>query len=867
MTTNAPTTLTVGENDLSVAGIPGFTINNPPGAAVLGIGSSSFSYQPPPFTLSIGKKQLQSGTATLTLSSGSTAGLDPGDTVNISGVGSQFNGSQTVASVPSNTTFTYAESATSTLTVTQKKAAHGVATLWAANNLVAGDTVTVSIGDPRFDGTYTVSSASGTQFSYADSNLGTMTIGPTSITRIITAGVATITVANNLANGENVTVNLGDVNYDGGPYSVSGVTATIFKYTPAVPVSLTSGSISNGVATVRTSVNHKLGSGDDVKVSGDEAYAFTGNASNVGVPNPPLAFTYTPTPIANVAWNVTSTTSATFTTSGTHDTNITSITISNTGKGYLDGKTFSGANLSVTANTFTVTGTGFQAGNSGNTGNKPTVTINTASATTFSGALATSETAWNLASKTASGTVTVPYFLTTTGASGTVTAPAFVAATAVSPVGSATVTNVPPLAASGTFTPAWMPTFGVIAENFPGSAGIPSPKVISSGTVSLTPGTYYGGICIGVAAGSNCSTGANCTAAGGSTAVAQPYSPVVTLAAALTGDGTSPTYNTVIVNPPGPIAKDDLIAIDDEEMIVTAIAGNTLTVTRAADGTEEAAHTAGTQVFHVVTQPNGTPFAPAKKLGAAIANTTVTSITVNSTNPNPIGVGDVIQVGSEAMTVTAVPSGTLLTVTRGALGTTPAAHANGLAVLKVFDASAPPPPTVTLTKGVYIMAGGGFSVCGAGAVNAPNGVMIYNTIDPGFPTGNGALGQVNINTSGSVHLHPMTDGIYAGLTIFQDRNLTIVPGSECGGKGSDTKASQWDIALQSAAPLPLSGELGSISGTIYAPHLRADFGDTMSGIGNLAVITSCIYINGANSTFNFDPTGGQLFGAGATLGG
>jgi hypothetical protein len=174
---------------------------------------------------------------------------------------------------------------------------------------------------------------------------------------------------------------------------------------------------------------------------------------------------------------------------------------------------------------------------------------------------------------------------------------------------------------------------------------------------------------------------------------------------------------------------------------------------------------------------------------------------------------------------------------------------------------------VTLKKGVYIMAGGGFSICGAASVSAPNGVMIYNTNDPfAAPTdANGALAQVDINTAGAVHLGPMTDGIYAGMTIFQDRSQTLVPGTKCTDKAKDPNT--WDIALQSAAPLPLVGELGSITGTIYAPNTRADFGDSISGTTNMVVVTSCIYINGANSTFNFDPNNGQLFGVTATLGG
>ncbi|HJQ73395.1 MAG TPA: hypothetical protein VJ814_00815, partial [Gaiellaceae bacterium] len=249
-----------------------------------------------------------------------------------------------------------------------------------------------------------------------------------------------------------------------------------------------------------------------------------------------------------------------------------------------------------------------------------------------------------------------------------------------------------------------------------------------------------------------------------------------------------------------------------------------------------------------------------------ITTATPAPITITLNSVNGFGVGDIIQIDSEAFTVTAVNAGPkTLNVTRGTYNTTPATHLNKAPVLMVLSASAPPPPTVTLAKGVYIMAGGGFSVCGAGAVSAPQGVMIYNTNDPASSASTyGTLGPVNINTAGSVHLGPMNDGIYAGMTIFQDRSLTL-NGGTCPGKAGTP--ADWDIALQSAAPLPVSGELGSISGTIYAPHLRSLFGDTMSGTATLAIITSCIYINGATSTFNFDANPGQLAGVTAGLGG
>ncbi len=118
-------------------------------------------------------------------------------------------------------------------------------------------------------------------------------------------------------------------------------------------------------------------------------------------------------------------------------------------------------------------------------------------------------------------------------------------------------------------------------------------------------------------------------------------------------------------------------------------------------------------------------------------------------------------------------------------------------------------------------------------------------------TGNGGVGQVDIATSGSVTLTPQTSGAYAGLTIFQDPKRELST-SKCDNRAQNL----WDIALVSSAT-----GLNGVSGTIYAPDQYALFGDAMSGTANLAVITGCIFINGADSTFNFNTSPGSLFSA------
>ncbi len=190
---------------------------------------------------------------------------------------------------------------------------------------------------------------------------------------------------------------------------------------------------------------------------------------------------------------------------------------------------------------------------------------------------------------------------------------------------------------------------------------------------------------------------------------------------------------------------------------------------------------------------------------------------------------DVIQVNSKQMLVTSAPataSPVTLTVTRGYNGTTAATHADKTAV---NQASVLSHVSATLNPGTYIMAGGGFRVCGASALSAPN-VMIYNTQDPTSPTGNGALDQIELNATGSVNLGPQTSGVYQGLTLYQDPSLALAAAQTCDSRNNVTTPAQaqinsYDIALMSMGSSGAGGALGSISGSVYAPANRADFVD------------------------------------------
>jgi hypothetical protein len=190
--------------------------------------------------------------------------------------------------------------------------------------------------------------------------------------------------------------------------------------------------------------------------------------------------------------------------------------------------------------------------------------------------------------------------------------------------------------------------------------------------------------------------------------------------------------------------------------------------------------------------------------------------------------------------------------------------------------------TVTLNPGIYIMAGGGFFVCGNTALQA-QGVMIYNTVDSASldPTANpkaAELDQVKFNTNGNVNISGLNDAPYKGMTIFQGPDPAPTPAfasvtnpnqqlstAKCDGRAVNLT----DIALLHMGSNGLgTGTPGTgIEGTIYAPGQFALFRDTVSGTNTLAVITGCIFIDGATSTFNFnsDPEDHDLFGIGYAL--
>ena len=150
-----------------------------------------------------------------------------------------------------------------------------------------------------------------------------------------------------------------------------------------------------------------------------------------------------------------------------------------------------------------------------------------------------------------------------------------------------------------------------------------------------------------------------------------------------------------------------------------------------------------------------------------------------------------------------------VTFTRGYNGTT-RTRTGGKAILKGTPVNGA--PVVHDGAGTYIMAGGGFHVCGLAGPQAPN-VLIYNTNDPSLTTGFGAIDQIMINTFGSVEIGPQVVGMYAGLTMLPGSHPLVAGTAKCDNRSSRLT----DIASPRMASSGANGKPGSVSGTIYAP--------------------------------------------------
>jgi hypothetical protein len=155
-------------------------------------------------------------------------------------------------------------------TVTNKVMTGGVATLTtsSAHTLAVGKSVAVNIGDARFDGTYTVSAVpNATTFSYTPTPF-VSSVTTKAITGAV--ATLTTSSAHQLNANGTVTVAIGDPRFNQANATVTAVpSSTTFTYTPAtIASSAWAWASGTRTASLTTASGHGVQVGDQIRVSG-----------------------------------------------------------------------------------------------------------------------------------------------------------------------------------------------------------------------------------------------------------------------------------------------------------------------------------------------------------------------------------------------------------------------------------------------------------------------------------------------------------------------------------------------------------------------------------------------------------------------
>jgi len=242
-----------------------FTISSTPTDTTLTINI----FDPPLSTVKgIVSKKLAAGVATI--ETATAHGLVSPNTVFIGGVDDVFNGTYTITSAPTSTTFTFAKVRNTSKTITGSLLINNSATLVTSDphGFVVGDTVLVSNLDINYNGTFEVTDTSLYTFSYAS----TRTNSKATTTKALANDIATITtsLAHGLVVGESVTVSSLDLPFDGANKTVTSRSETVFTYKVDrdSQVLVEYRSRFGGVATFYTKDAHTLVPGEIVTFKG-----------------------------------------------------------------------------------------------------------------------------------------------------------------------------------------------------------------------------------------------------------------------------------------------------------------------------------------------------------------------------------------------------------------------------------------------------------------------------------------------------------------------------------------------------------------------------------------------------------------------
>lgn len=195
-----------------------------------------------------------------------------GDSVFVSGIGAPFDGDQLIISVPTDTTFTYPADAATIKNVSHKALANSIAVIdtTTPHGFTNGQQITIAGVDTVFDGTYTVSSTpSITSFTFSKTRIPPRNVVGT----VLISNIATLTTADphQFIPGEAVTVTGIDENYNKtSVIIIETPSPTQFTYaatrTNARPI--ISKLMSNDVVVLTTSGPHGFIVNESVNITG-----------------------------------------------------------------------------------------------------------------------------------------------------------------------------------------------------------------------------------------------------------------------------------------------------------------------------------------------------------------------------------------------------------------------------------------------------------------------------------------------------------------------------------------------------------------------------------------------------------------------
>lgn len=206
----------------------------------------------------------------VTLTSVTSHDFRPGNIIDVSGAGEEFDGEHVITSTPSATTFTYETLVAEIKPVASKKLENSVATLQTSDvhGFTAGQQVTIKSVDGVFDGDYTIlSTPSSTSFTYSKTRIPPVSV----ISKVLVSNIATLTTSSphQFLIGETVTISNVDVNFNGS-YVITAIPApNQFSYaaTRTNARAVINKQMTNDVVTLTTTAAHGFVVGETVNVT------------------------------------------------------------------------------------------------------------------------------------------------------------------------------------------------------------------------------------------------------------------------------------------------------------------------------------------------------------------------------------------------------------------------------------------------------------------------------------------------------------------------------------------------------------------------------------------------------------------------